>query len=287
MNSEEWYHSGEFVSIKGLEIFTKTEGKGTNLVCIHGFPTSSWDFDPIWSQLITHFQVFATDLVGLGKSDKPSSEITVKLQADVIEEFLVSNDVHSAHILAHDLGDTVAQELIARQYEGTQNVEWLSCVFLNGGLFPETHRPRLIQKLLILPLGKWVAQLSSFSTFQKNMINLFGKGNPPTQPFLEESWELMIYKNGRNALPSVIRYMKERKAFRERWVTPMVENTVPFRLINGIQDPVSGQHAADRYKEVVPNYDVVLLATAGHYPHVETPEEVLKAFLEFHKIEVK
>lgn len=53
------------------------------------------------------------------------------------------------HVLAHDYGDSVAQELLARHYEGRFHMA--SCVFLNGGLFPETHRPALVQKLLLSP----------------------------------------------------------------------------------------------------------------------------------------
>ena len=55
-----------------------------------------------------------------------------------------------------------------------------------------------------------------------------------------------------------------------------------MRLVNGIEDPVSGKHAADRFEELIPNADIVRLEKCGHYPHVETPEEVLKAFYEFH-----
>ena len=38
---------------------------------------------------------------------------------------------------------------------------------------------------------------------------------------------------------------------------------------------------AARYRELVPNPDVVLLAGIGHYPQLEAPERVLEAYLEF------
>jgi pimeloyl-ACP methyl ester carboxylesterase len=47
-----------------------------------------------------------------------------------------------------------------------------------------------------------------------------------------------------------------------------------IRLINGALDPVSGRHMAERFAELVPNADIVLLEEAGHYPHVEVPERV-------------
>ena len=63
----------------------------------------------------------------------------------------------------------------------------------------------------------------------------------------------------------------------------MLESPVPARLINGTADPVSGGHLADHYAAQVPNADVVRLEGIGHYPHVESPDAVLQAFLGFHE----
>lgn len=251
-------------------------------MCIHGFPTSSWDYEPMWPGLTARFDVLASDLVALGRSAKPEVPLTVSMQASVIEGLCVSAGFERAHILAHDLGDTVAQELLARQVDGTSRVQWQSCVFLNGGLFPETHRPRLIQKLLLSPFGFLAARLSSRRTFVANMRRICSKTHPPSEEFLEASWALLDEGEGRAMLPRLIHYMDERRAYRERWVRPIAERIVPMRLVDGALDPVSGQHMAERYREIARDPDVVLLESLGHYPHVEDPEAVLGAFLEFH-----
>ena len=55
---------------------------------------------------------------GYGLSDKPRGAdeglYTIHTFADVVEELLQSLGAGSAHVLAHDVGDTVAQELLAR-----------------------------------------------------------------------------------------------------------------------------------------------------------------------------
>ena len=62
------------------------------------------------------------------------------------------------HVLAHDYGDTVTQELLARyderQLTGGAGPELASVCLLNGGLFPEVHRALLAQRLLLSPLGR-------------------------------------------------------------------------------------------------------------------------------------
>jgi pimeloyl-ACP methyl ester carboxylesterase len=64
-------------------------------------------------------------------------------------------------------------------------------------------------------------------------------------------------------------------------VRAMCETEVPMRLIDGPCDPNSGRHMADRYLEVVPNPDVIMLDQAiGHWPQIEDPAGVLRYFLE-------
>jgi pimeloyl-ACP methyl ester carboxylesterase len=224
------------------------------------------------------------DLIGLGKSAKPNKPLTISLQADIIEGLAIKAGISEAHILAHDLGDTVAQELLARQFEKSTKIKWLSCVFMNGGLFPETHRALFVQKLLLSPFGFVLAQLMSENSMKKNLVKIFCKAHPPSDEFVHETWKLTSENNGILMLPRLIQYINERKVYRERWVKPMTNLVVPLRLINGIEDPISGKHAADRFAELVPHADIVLLNNCGHYPHIETPNEVLKAFLDFHNL---
>ena len=284
MTAETWYQQGSTTTVNGLPVFFQTAGQGSPMLCLHGFPTSSWDFAPMWDTLFKRFKVLAPDLIGLGRSAKPKGPLTVGMQADMVEGLAIQSGIEQAHLLAHDLGDTVAQELLARQKAGTGKVNWQSCIFSNGGLFPETHRPRFIQKVLISPLGPLVASLMQARTFNRNMINVFSPKYPPSDAFLKSSWALITENRGKSMIPKLIRYMAERRRNRSRWVAPLAEPVVPLRLINGVLDPVSGQHMVDRYREIVDKPDVVTLEDVGHYPHVETPERVLAAVFSFHDL---
>ena len=76
--------------------------------------------------------------------------------------------------------------------------------------------------------------------------------------------------------------MEERRRHRERWVGALQTTVVPLRVIDGLEDPVSGAHMVARYRELVPHPDVVELDGIGHYPQVEDPQGVVRAFLAFH-----
>jgi hypothetical protein len=130
------------------------------------------------------------------------------LQAYIIEGLAARAGIKTAHILGHDLGDTIAQKLLARQFEKSSKVTWLSCVFMNGGLFPETHRAFFIQKLLLSPLGSFVAKFMSEKSMKNNLTKIFSKAHPPTEEFIHTTWKLTSENGGLSMLPRLIHYIK-------------------------------------------------------------------------------
>jgi pimeloyl-ACP methyl ester carboxylesterase len=277
-----WTSGGEMRALLEHRLFVRvavTAGKPP-LLLIHGYPTSSYDWSPVWPALADRYSLYTLDLLGFGQSDKPrNSDYAIALQADLCIELLSQHGVGSIHVLAHDYGDTVAQELLARERVGVLALD--SVVFLNGGLFPETHRARRIQKLLAQPvLGPWLANRMTFEQYRKALLSLWGR-RPPSAAELEDFWLLTERNDGRRALAMLINYMAQRRRNRPRWVGALVESRVPRMLICGALDPVSGAHLAARYRELVPAPNVVLLDDVGHYPQVEAPQRVLEAYIGF------
>lgn len=110
-----WQRDGRSFVHRGHSIFYRTQGSGPPLLLIHGFPSASWDWQPIWQALTARFTVIAADLIGYGWSAKPRDyDYSILDQASCQEGLLRELAVDSVHILAHDYGDTVAQELLAR-----------------------------------------------------------------------------------------------------------------------------------------------------------------------------
>jgi pimeloyl-ACP methyl ester carboxylesterase len=279
---DDWRARGRRFVHGGHPIFYVEEGSGPGLLLIHGFPTASWDWTPIWPGLTARFRVVAPDLIGFGFSAKPRGHAySVLDQADLCAGLLAERGLTEVDVLAHDYGDTVAQELLARSNEATGSLALRSVCFLNGGLFPETHRPRLIQKLLIGPLGPLVSRLLSRRSFERSFTPIFGPRTRPSPDELDAFWRLVVESEGPRVMHRLIRYMAERRTHRERWVGALQRSRIPLRVIDGALDPVSGAHMVERYRELVPDPDVVLLPDVGHYPQVEAPGAVLAAFLAF------
>lgn len=283
---QDWAASGQLVEQAGRRLFFRQAGQGPALVLLHGFPTSSWDWHLLWPQLVRHYTLIAPDLYGFGFSDKPRQfRYSIGDQADWIEGLLALLGVKEAMLLAHDYGDTVAQELMARQLDRMQSDErgvyWQCVALLNGGLFPETHRPRPIQHLLNSPLGPLVSRLLNRKRFGKSFAAVFGESHQPTAAALDCFWELISLYGGHRIAHLLIRYINERSANRTRWVGALSNWQAPLCLINGPDDPVSGQHLVTRFAKLVPAAPCFVLPGVGHYPQVEDPEGVLAALHTF------
>jgi pimeloyl-ACP methyl ester carboxylesterase len=262
-------------------------GEGPPLLLVHGFPTASWDWHRVWPALAARFQLVALDMLGFGFSDKPRHHAySIVEQADFQEALLERLGIARVHVLAHDYGDSVAQELLARHLERRVHHESIlalaSVVFLNGGLFPEAHRARTGQKLLASPAGPAISRMLGPSAIARGLAEVFGPNTQPSEADQRDFWTLISHAEGQKISHALIAYMQERRDRRERWVGALLQSDVPLRLVDGALDPVSGAHLAERYRELVPGADVVLLPDVGHYPQLEAPDAVLRAFFEFH-----
>lgn len=280
----EWRRQGYFMETAAGQVFyqTREHRSGEVLLLLHGFPTASWDWHKLWGHLSERFSLLAPDFLGLGYSDKPlAHEYTIAGQADMAEALLEHLGVSEYHILAHDYGDTVAQELLARDAERAGPLRVQSVVLLNGGLFPEVHQPRPVQKLLLGPLGPYVSGLLGPRALQRNFRAIFGPGTQPGAGELSDWWSLIQHQGGARVLHRLLRYMPERQEHRARWVGALAEAPVLARFIVGLADPISGALMAQRYRELVPEADVVALPGIGHYPQVEAPMQVLEHALSF------
>jgi len=283
MKLKKWRESGNYFDYRGYSIFYQSsETAGEVLLCLHGFPTSSFDYRKIWDALAEKLPVLAIDMIGYGFSAKPQNfNYTTFNQADVLQALLDNLQIERVRILAHDYGNTITQELLARAEEKRLNFSIESLCFLNGALFPETHRPILAQKILISPLGFVFGRLISDARFKQSLASIFGKETQPTAEELDDFLQVFKFNDGRRIAHKLIRYMTERAANRTRWVGALQRTELPFRFINGLADPVSGAHLVERFRQIMPQTDIVELKDVGHFPHFEVPELVLEKFFDF------
>lgn len=280
---DDWRAQSQAFHFRGhtIRYWTAGDTQAQPLLLIHGFPSASWDWHRLWAPLAERYRLIACDMLGFGYSAKPRGHAYSLLEQADLQQALLAHlgERRPLHVLAHDYGDSVTQELIARHQEG--QLQLAGCVFLNGGLFPETHHPVRVQKLLLGPLGPLLGRLFSRRKLAQSFARIFGPHTQASEAELDALWQLVAYNNGPAVMHRLIRYMPERRQQRQRWVSAMQATTLPMRVIDGAFDPISGAHMVARYRELISDPDTVLLDGIGHYPQLEAPAAVLEHYLQF------
>uniref|UniRef100_A0A673T5W1 Mesoderm specific transcript n=1 Tax=Suricata suricatta TaxID=37032 RepID=A0A673T5W1_SURSU len=255
-----WRSSGKFFTYKGLRIFYQDSvgvvGSPEIAVLLHGFPTSSYDWCKIWEGLTLRFhRVIALDFLGFGFSDKPRPHhYSIFEQASIVEALLRHLGLQNRRInlLSHDYGDVVAQELLYRFKQNRSGRLTIKSLCLsNGGIFPETHRPLLLQKLL--------------------------KDGGILSPILTRLMNFFVFSRG------LLQYINQRKKFRRRWVGALASVTIPIHFIYGPLDPVNPYpEFLELYRKTLPRSTVSILDDhISHYPQLEDPMGFLNAYMGF------
>ncbi|XP_071082080.1 mesoderm-specific transcript protein-like [Haliotis cracherodii] len=289
-----WKQRGKQYLYNDLEVFYIDEagsGKGT-VFCLHGFPTSSYDWIKIMPSLKNQFaRVVLVDFLGMGFSEKPEDyNYSIFDQADMVEKLAESLAISSTHILAHDMGDTVALELVARYKERRERSEKTGLVLTslclsNGGLFPGKYYPRVLQKILLIPvIGDIASRLSFFHLFRRRFGDIFG--TKPTSEDFEDFYAALRYRDGNTVMPGILHYIKERSDNEDRWVYGSLKAApIPVLMVYGPADPINPSPVfPDHFRKIAPQHKLVVLdKSIGHYPQWEDPDNTGRSYIEFIK----
>ncbi|WBY15977.1 alpha/beta hydrolase [Erythrobacteraceae bacterium WH01K] len=260
---------------------SSNDGSGRPLLLVHGYPTAAWDWHKVWPRLSARHSLVAPDMIGFGLSDKPraAASYSIHRQADMHEALLADLGISEYDALVHDYGVSVGQELLARRAEGSGAQGLGKVVFLNGGIFPDQHRPRPIQKLGVSPLGFLVGWLTTREKFGRSFSEVFGPDTQPTARELDEFWSLITHDRGNRIMHRLLHYIADRQEHAGRWFDALDRAQGDIGLINGARDPVSGRHAYDAWRDRLPGARHHLIETVGHYPQVEASAETAEVAL--------
>jgi len=287
-NLKSWFSRGKYFHYKdSLQVFYVYDKKQQVnadkpvILLMHGFPTSSFDYYKLWNQLSSlnedlPYSVLAFDYLGFGFSDKPQDyEYSIFDMADMVEKLLLHLNIQSVIIVAHDISDTVAQEMLRRDNLKHHNHYYIDkCVLLNGGIFTSIYKPLISQHIMqhtYLSQLVYSKYFFRFGLFKMQFMQLFGQLGQPSTVELYDFFLNIKFNEGYRTLPMTINYMKEREQFGEIWSNALNETSSPVLFIYGPADPINPR---DKFPQLLrtdlPNVKLSILSEfVGHYPQFE------------------
>jgi pimeloyl-ACP methyl ester carboxylesterase len=274
-----WRDEGTFEDVLGRRLFVhRREGSEAPLLLfLHGFPSSSYDWRPLY-ELRSGLATLAFDFLGFGLSEKPRDHTyTLAWQADAAEELVRRAGSPPVFLVGHDMGTSVATELMARDLRGELDIEITGAMLFNGSMLLHLAKPTLGQNLLRSRLGPIFARLTSERSFRAQFSRVFSPNHPLSAEEAADQWSLIAQNGGQRIAHLTINYMAEREHFTERWHGAIRDWPKPLTLAWGMQDPVARVEVFEGLRDLRPSVETIELLDAGHYPQIERPDSISAA----------
>lgn len=285
---ETWVNQGHYIDFEGLQIFVHTSGKdaveGHGVLIVHGYPGSSWDFSNVVGQVEKNTKVVVPDMIGFGQSEAPltgtfKENFSLMRQADLYEAVAAKEGLDTLILVAHDMGQTVGAEIMARQEEGSLSFHIKHAVIVNGSTIIDLIQTTPGQQASMELPDKALTADPPADEWYDDLRPTYGAKMQSKKDELQMNMDAQVSqiyaKNGAKVMSNIVRYLLERKEYYNRWVGTLTHfHSAPMTVLWGLDDPVALEPMADRIKAWRPQTVLYKLEGVGHWPSIEAPEHI-------------
>jgi pimeloyl-ACP methyl ester carboxylesterase len=274
---EAWRRAGRDCVVAGRRIHVHRRRRpGPLVVLLHGFPSSSYDWRGVLERR-PDWNALAFDFLGFGLSEKPVDHVySLSGQADLVELLVEDADAEDVVLVAHDMGTSVATELMARELRGEGRVRLDAALLFNGNILLDRASLTLGQKLLRGHGAPLFASLTNEYAFRRQFARLFPPDHPLPDDEAADQWSLVAHDRGHKIMHRLIHYLDERERLTERWHGAFRDWPHPLELAWGLKDPVATTRGLEGLRELR-DCPVTELPELGHYPQLDDPEAIAAA----------
>ena len=257
---------GEFLDLNGVRLYyyaAGSRGAGEPIVLLHGFPTSSHLWSDVVPLLPGGHRVVVLDLLGYGRSDRPTdaAPVSFRAHADRVIAVLDQLGINFACLVGHDVGGGVAQSVAIRSPQRVSRLCLIDSVAFDA--WP----PRSIRLAnAMMPLTRhlppsWLISLVRHELLQGYVDPEKGAHDVDVylRPFLEEA--------GRDAMIAHLRLLDGAEL---QALAPRLRDIVsPTAILWGERDPFLPVSVAERLHAAIRGSTLEVVPGARHF----LPEE--------------
>jgi len=264
--------------IDGLTIFYREAGPpdAPTLVLLHGLPSSSRMFEPLFARLSDHCHLVAPDYPGFGHSDWPDPKqfaYTFDHLAEIINRFTEALALSRYTLYLQDYGGPVGFRMALAHPERIEGLIVQNAVAHNEGL-GAIWKPRR---------AFWADRASNESTLRTNLLSLATTrtrhiGNDPkAERYDPDLWTdefAFLSQPGQADIQSDLFYdYRTNVDAYPTWQAWMIEKRPRLQVIWGKHDPSFDLSEPEAYRREVPNAQVHVL-DAGHFALDTAADEI-------------
>ncbi len=261
-----------YIEINQVKTRYITMGKGGyDIVLLHSLTASLeyWQFN--LASLSNFGKVYALDLVGFGKTDKPKENYSIDYYASFVLDFIKKLNLSNIILVGHCLGGGIALQSAFIENEKIKKLILIGspCFSKKINLYLRLLTIPFLGEILSIPLGK------IFSDRILNM-NIFHKNSLPAD-FYQLNHENIMMSDSQRVILSTIRESMNFSGVKPSLLNRLnaiVELSIPMLIIWGQEDKIVPVLQAKVAKEKYPTAELHILKNCGHMPHVEYPDKV-------------
>lgn len=249
------------------------------LVLIHGFGASTDHWRKNVAELKADFEVYALDLIGFGRSSKPSSGYSSELWRDQIADFITNVIGRPAVVAGNSIGGYSSLFTGATRSDAIAGV----CMLNGVGSFSEQQanaEPKnpfqaaignLVKTVVLSPFPSWIIFqfVRQRSYIRKTLEQVYVNKSEVTDRLVEDVYRPTTDPEAPAAFAALF------KAERGEYVDVLLDKmTCPLLLIWGDADPWMNTYSrSELFQQHYSNLEEHHI-NAGHCPHDDAPAEV-------------
>lgn len=265
--------SSEYVTMaNGDRIHYRDEGNptGTPLLLIHGSSSSLQTWEPLVERLGDRYRLISYDQPGHGLTG-PNQNRTYT--AGALHKAAISVLDHLDIERAIWVGNSMGGWLSWRAgIEHSDRVSGLVLISASGAPLDEPRELYLAAKIMQTELGRWLApRFTPRSIARSSAEHSYYDDALVTDELVDRYWELARFPGNRVATVDRARVDREP----EYW-DRVSDIDVPVLVLWGDQDTVTPTSMATKYKEQIPNTEVIIYPNVAHIAMEEVPDKVAR-----------
>jgi pimeloyl-ACP methyl ester carboxylesterase len=272
-----------YVKIGPINTCYWAEGQGSPVVLVHGLGGSAAGWLTSFEALSTQHRVYALDLIGHGRTEKPASgRIDYPDLVLFVHDFMMELKIKRASIVGHSMGGAITLQLAINYPDSIYKLVLVD----TAGLGRQVSS--LLRIMSIPVLGEILASRAYTPDVNKFKDELrSGAKNPIylTDEILEALYRIeenpTQYKTTLKILRMGVNWMGQKKSLYGPIVQKLPSITCPTLLIWGRQDNVFPFQHGEFAAKTLPDAILETIDDCGHVPMFDQPEISNRLVLEF------
>lgn len=257
-------------------IYYTVQGTGKPLLLLHDLTESSSSYE--WNKLIVHlkenYTVYAIDLLGCGRSEKPNLTYTNYLYVQLISDFIRDVIGKKADILASGASCSIAIMACNNSPDLFNQLMLINPDSFKKCMQIPNPKAKLFKFLLDLPvLGTLMYHIAVSKKYQKEDFQLRYFFNP----YLVKPHDLDVYNESahRGQFPKAL-YSSMKGNYTKLKLNAALGKIDNSIYLVGGSDEDSISDTIFEYRLANPAVEYSVIKNARHLPHMEKPEEVME-----------